>query len=103
VTRISLSQRRSYTGVGSQRYLFHRSIEKFSSQYRRGGSLVGSTPSNSDYIRAVRQAFVDAGYDPLTAGYLTEQARLQLSEAGLAGSADVPRIPGRLNQARTGP
>lgn len=93
----------AFTEPGTPHYLVHQSTERFWDQYRRGGALFGTTPTNADYVAGVRQAFLDAGYDPWTATRMAEAARRDLSAAGLVGTAPVPRIPRKIYQVRPQP
>jgi hypothetical protein len=81
-------------------YAFHQSLEQFWNQYRNGGSLYRSTPTNAKYGEAVRGALVAAGLPPERVSEFAAQAAAQRVANGLSETAPVPRIPGRINQRR---
>ncbi len=88
------------TEPGTPHYEFHASMESFWNQYRPGGSLYGRTPTNAQYGSAVEQALRAAGNSPAEVASLSADARANRIEFGLSESDPVPRIPGRLGQAR---
>jgi len=69
-------------------------------QYRRGGSLADTRPTNAQYGEALERALRAAGLSPAEAADLTAQAARQRAAFGLSESAAVPNIPGRLPQRR---
>jgi hypothetical protein len=82
-----------FTEPGTPHYIFHRSLEQFWDQYRRG-SLIYSMPTNAEYGEAVRRAFIESGLSADEASDLAAQGAAQRIAAGLSESAKVPRIPG---------
>jgi hypothetical protein len=78
---------------GTPHYNYHRSLEKFWEQYRRGSSLESKIPTNAEYGEAVKQALIASGLFPAQASDLAEQAAAQRVAYGLSESAPVPRIP----------
>jgi hypothetical protein len=55
---------------------------------------------NAEYGVALEQALIRSGYSPLQAASIAEQAAAQRVAYGLTPLAPVPRIPGRLPQAK---
>jgi RHS repeat-associated protein len=93
-------QGNAFTEPGTPHYNFHKSMEGFWNQYRPGGILEGQRPTNAQYGQALQQALEAGGYSPAQAADLAAQAAAQRSAAGLPETAPVPRIPGRINQAK---
>jgi hypothetical protein len=90
----------AFTEPGTPHFEFHRSLEGFWNQYRRGGASFGSSPTNAQYGQALRQALEAAGLSPAEAAELAVQAAHQRAAFGLLDDAFVPRIPGRFPQRR---
>ncbi len=79
---------------------FHASLERFWSQFRRGGARFQQVPTNAEYSQALYDALRDAGYSPREASFLQAQARANRLAYGLTDNMSVPRVPGRLPQRR---
>jgi hypothetical protein len=88
----------AFTEVGSPHYEFHRSLEGFWNQFRRGGARFGQTPTNAEYGTALEQALRAGGLSNADAATVAAQAAQQRAAYGLAGTDPVPRIPGRITQ-----
>jgi hypothetical protein len=88
------------TEPGTPHHTFHRSLEQFWDQYRKGGKLEQSMPTNAEYGEAVRRALIESGFSATQASDLAAQAAAQRVAAGLSESAAVPRIPGPIWQRR---
>jgi hypothetical protein len=91
----------AFSGVGTPHYDFHASLEDFWQQYRPGGAMSGTTPTNADYDAALRAALQNAGLSQRQASQLGARAaaeRAQFPE--LAPDQQVPRIPRRTGQSR---
>jgi hypothetical protein len=78
---------------GTPHYLYHRSMEQFWGQYREGGSLEHSMPTNAEYGEASRHALIASGLSAAQASDLAAQAAAQRVARGLSESAEVPRLP----------
>jgi RHS repeat-associated protein len=83
---------------GTQHYQFHRYLEGFWSQFRRGGSREGERPTNGEYGRALEEALVTAGFPAVQARAYSADAARQREQHGLRESELVPRVPDPLNQ-----
>jgi hypothetical protein len=81
------------TEPGTPHYLYHRSLEQFLDQYRRGRSLESKMPTNAEYGEAGRRALIASGRSPAQALDLAARAAAQRAEYGLSETAEVPRIP----------
>ena len=88
----------AFTDPGTPHYDFHESLENFWDQYREGGALEGSTPTNADYTNALENALKAGGLSAEEAESLAAQAAQQQAEYGLSPSDLVPRVPGSINQ-----
>jgi hypothetical protein len=88
------------TEPGTPHFQFHESLEEFWAQYRKGGDRYGTTPTNAEYGAALERALISSGYSSQQAADLAAAAARQRAEYGLAPSAPVPRVPGRLPQAQ---
>ena len=60
--------------------------------------MFGFTPTNADYGNALERALIYARYNPEQAASLAFEAAAQRDAFGLAPTASVPRIPGRIFQ-----
>jgi hypothetical protein len=80
---------------GMPHYEFHRSMESFWNQFRKGGKRFGQTPTNAEYGQALEQALRAGGYTPEEAASLAARAAYRLRP-----SDPVPRMPGRVNQTQ---
>jgi hypothetical protein len=78
---------------GTPHYIYHRSMEDFWDQYRKGGGLEHSMPTNAEYGEASRRALVASGLPPAQALDLEARAAMQRAEKGLSESEPVPNIP----------
>jgi hypothetical protein len=83
-----------FSEPGTPHYDFHRSMEDFWDQVRKGGSRRNETPTIAEYHQAAQRAFVAAGLPPEQASGLVAQAARDLTNRGVSLSAEVPRIPG---------
>jgi hypothetical protein len=91
----------AFSDQGTQHYDAHKWLEEqFWSQYRRGGSLYPSRPSNANYGEGLRGSLIAGDYSPAQASELAARAAAQRADYGLSETAPVPRIPRRLNQRR---
>jgi len=85
-----------FTEAGSPHNKYHAYLEdNFWDLYRKGGSLYNSKPTNDQYLDAVYDALIDAGYNKKQAMAAVKAAKDQQIEYGLLGSDLVPRIPGK--------
>jgi hypothetical protein len=84
---------------GTPHYIYHRSMEQFWDQYRRGGSLESKTPTNAEYGEASRRALIASGLSPEQASDLEAQAAAQRAAKGLSEGDRVPNIPVAIWQA----
>jgi len=90
----------AFRDVGSPHYNAHDSMESFWDIYRRGGMDAGNLPTNSQYNRALYNGLQESGLSPSEALRAVQAAKRQQLDAGLRGSDLVPRLPGRIGQAR---
>jgi len=88
----------AFTEPGTPHYEFHASLERFWSQFRRGGARFGDRPTNAEYSQGLYNALRAAGYSSREASFLQAQAQANRLAYGLADTDRVPRIPGRLPQ-----
>lgn len=77
-------------------------MEAFWDLYRPGGPYAGTLPTNAAYDRALRDSLTAAGLQPAQSHVLADMARSERLAAGLADSAEVPRVPGKINSVRKG-
>jgi hypothetical protein len=85
----------AFDDVGSPHYEFHRSLEGFWNQYRKGGEHFGNRPTNAQYGTAVNDALSSAGHTTVESARLSALAAQNRAAFGLSESQLVPRIPGR--------
>jgi hypothetical protein len=78
---------------GTPHYNYHRSLEQFWDQYRKGGNLESKMPTNAEYGEAVRRALIASGMSPEQASNLVERAAAQRAAYGLSEADVVPQIP----------
>ena len=90
------------TGVGTQHYIAHESMESFWDIYRRGGMDAGNLPTISLYNRSLYNGLQEAGLSPEEALRAVRAAKAQQLREGLRGSDFVPRLPNRINQVPRG-
>lgn len=90
----------AFTEIGSPHFEFHSSLEGFWNQYRKGGTSFGTYPTNAQYGEAVTNALNSAGLSSAEASRLSALAAQNRSAFGLLENQAVPRIPGRLPQAK---
>jgi len=90
----------AFTEPGTPHFEFHKSLEGFWNQYRKGGELFGKTPTNAQYGQALENALKAGGLSPAEAAELAAQAARQRAAYGLLETAEVPNIPGRLPQKK---
>jgi hypothetical protein len=88
----------AFKDVGTPHYEFHRSLESFWNQFRPGGARFREIPTNAEYGVALEQALRAGGYSAEEAASIAAQAARQRAAYGLAETAQVPRIPGKINQ-----
>lgn len=88
------------TQPGMAHFNFHSALEKFWAPYR-SGELKGEFPTNGQYGAALEDALGYAGASPRQAALWADQAARQRVAHGLLETDAVPRIPGRLPQARS--
>jgi hypothetical protein len=81
------------TRPGTAHYNYHRSLEQFWDQYRKGGTLEYKKPTNAEYGEGVRRALIASGLSPTKASELAAQAAAQRAFYKLDESAVVPDIP----------
>jgi hypothetical protein len=81
------------TEPGTPHHIFHRSLEQFWDQYRKGDNLEHGMPTYAEYGDAVRRALVESGLSAAQASDLAAQAAAQRVASGINESAEVPRIP----------
>jgi hypothetical protein len=84
------------TEPGTPHYNYHRSLEQFWDQYRKGGNLEYTMPTNAEYGEAVRRALIASGFSDTQASDLAAQAAAQRAAYKLSESAAVPLIPGAI-------
>ena len=90
----------AFSEPGTQHFIFHRALEGFWDDFRRGGTRFGEIPTNGEYLEAMESALRESGIDASAAAELTKRTATQQRDAGLSSSSPVPRIPGRLPQRR---
>ncbi len=90
----------AFKDIGSPHYEFHRSLEEFWNQFRKGGSRFGEIPTSADYNQALEHALLAAGLSPTDAATLAAQAAQQRAAYGLGPSDPIPRIPGPIYQTQ---
>lgn len=90
----------AFKDAGSPHYEFHKSLEGFWDQYRRGGALEGGVPTIGEYDSALRQALGASGYSSTEVDGLARLAAENRAAYGLNADDVVPRIPGRINQSK---
>jgi RHS repeat-associated protein len=88
----------AFTERGTPHYMFHQSLESFWDQYRVGGALAGTRPTNAQYGQALQTALEASGFPAAQAADLAALAASQRAAYGLAETTLVPRVPGRLYQ-----
>ena len=86
------------TQPGTPHYEFHKSLEKFWDQFRRGGAQAGSRPTNAQYDEALKEALKASGFSSGEVAKLVREAARQRAAYGLRPRDLVPRVPGRLPQ-----
>ena len=89
----------AFTEAGSPHYEFHKSLEGFWDQYRKGGALEGMVPTVGQYDSALRSALGSSGYNGAEINNLADLAAANRAQYGLSNSDLVPRVPGRINQS----
>lgn len=98
---VSLSLRgNAFTEIGSPHYNAHASLEAWWNQFRPGGSRHGQVPTNLEYSQALAASLRSAGLSRAQALEASRAAIRQRIQAGAMPWDKVPRIPGRINQAR---
>ncbi len=90
----------AFTDIGAPHYEAHRSLEEFWSPFRPGGIREYKFPTNAELGDAVRQSLIDAGHTSDLAARLSQRAADQRAAYGLAPQDPVPRVPGRMGQAK---
>ncbi len=85
----------AFTEHGSPHFEFHKSLEGFWSQYRRGGLSFGQRPTNAEYSKAIEDAMNNAGISQFEVQRLSDLAKQNRGNFGLQNSQSVPCIPGR--------
>ena len=90
----------AFKDVGSPHYEFHKSLEGFWNQYRKGGALEGARPTIGEYDNALREALKAGGYSSSEVDNLAGLAAQNRATYGLNTDSLVPRIPGRINQSK---
>jgi hypothetical protein len=85
---------------GTPHYEFHKILEKFWNQFRKGGSNAGTKPTNAQYDDALREALEGSGLSGHEAAKVAAEAARQRASYGLDPSDLVPRVPGRLPQKK---
>jgi RHS repeat-associated protein len=88
------------TDIGSPHYEFHKSLESWWDQFRKGGARHGEFPTCGEYDTAVREALERSGFDGGDVSALADFAAANRRDYGLVDSSLVPNIPGRLNQKK---
>ncbi|PGT56988.1 SpvB/TcaC N-terminal domain-containing protein [Bacillus thuringiensis] len=90
-----------FTEKGSSHFEFHKDMESFWDQYRKGGRFEGQRPTILDYNQALHRSLLAAGVHPDVANFFTDIARRQLILFhGVKPTDLVPRVPERLNQKK---
>jgi len=88
------------TEVGSPHYKFHRSLEGFWEQFRKGGTRFGEVPTIREYNVALGEALKASGLTHRQSKLFTDLARFNQKRFGLTESDLVPRLPGRMGQKK---
>jgi RHS repeat-associated protein len=88
----------AFTEPGTPHYEFHKSLEKFWDQFRKGGSQAGTTPTNAQYDDALKEALKSGGFSGDEAAKLAREAASQRASHGLKPGDPVPRVPGKMYQ-----
>ncbi len=90
----------AFKDIRSWHYKAHQSLEKFWNIYRKGGAKEGKIPTNGQYLRALYDSMVFAGFTRDNAAYIEYRAYEQQKSYKLKITDKVPKVPGRLNQAK---
>jgi hypothetical protein len=91
----------AFTEAGTPHSKAHQSLEAWWDQWRKGGALYGKTaPTNAEYLQAAERSLKAAGLPNTEVARTISKAKAQHAAYGLAPNDPVPRIPGRLNQAK---
>lgn len=85
----------AFSQPGTPHYEFHRSLEGFWDQFRKGGRRFGDIPTNGQYGQAVENALRAAGVPPEEVKRLSSLAAEQRLAFGLRADAKIPRVPCR--------
>jgi hypothetical protein len=95
----------AFLDKGTPHYNFHSSTEGFWDQYRAGGQFAGDAPTFNEYVGAIKNAYIKAGYSESESAYLANDAAIQLRDAirkiGLNMTDKIPMaIPNKMGQVR---
>jgi len=87
---------------GSPHYLFHQYLERqFWDDYRDEGKFFGEMPTNAQYGRVLKRAFLASGsFTPVQASHLAREAAAERAANGLDEAAPVPRVPVRIRSIK---
>lgn len=88
----------AFTQPGTPHYEAHKSLEQFWDQYRKGGELYGSRPTNLQYTQALKRSLEATGLPASKVAEAIKYAIHNRVQYGALGGMRVPRIPGRINQ-----
>ena len=69
-----------FTDIGSAHRKAHESLEGWWNQFRHGGVLEGTLPTDLEYSKAAEQSLIEAGYSAKDAHYAVERAKEQLAQ-----------------------
>ncbi|MGC3997733.1 MAG: LysM peptidoglycan-binding domain-containing protein [Anaeromyxobacter sp.] len=78
---------------GSEHSIFHRVLNAFFAQFKKGGSRVGERPTDAEYNRGLYEALRASGQSAARARSLAERAMKELESRGRVPSDLVPRLP----------
>jgi|GEM_PF-3697075 len=90
----------AFKDINSPHYKAHQRLEEFWDQYRKGGNLFGQKPTNLQYTLALKRSLCRAGLNPQQINNALKSAIRNRVDYGFLGGQSVPRIPGRINQAK---
>ena len=85
------------TDKNSWHYKAHQSMEKFWNDYRLEGA---DPPTNGQYLRALYDSMVFAGFSDDKAAYIESRAYAQQKSYGLEITKPVPNVPNPLHQQK---
>jgi RHS repeat-associated protein len=89
-------QGNAFSQKGSAHYEAHRALEDFWNVHR----TMGTTPSNFEYLKALKSSLQSAGYTAPEAKELVRAAARNQLDHGFFGGQQAPKVPGKINQVK---